>query len=345
MGTALARTAVTSADSLSGRQKVAIICMALGSDAAAKLTQLMSPEEVDSISFEIARMDDVNGPMVEAVLEEWLTRMLAADSLASGGLQVAREILEKAFGPRKAQQVLERIQSQLTSSAGLHRLRNADPQQLGNMVRGEHPQTIALILTHLEPQHTANVLKELDSEIGAEVVYRMARMEKVSPDLLQIIERSLGSETDLNVTQGMSASGGPAAVAAVMNFTPASLEKALLDGVHAKDAALCEQIKNLMFVFEDVGTLDNKALQRLLRDVDSKELALALKVASDDLKGKIMGAMSQRAVQALQDEMELMGPSRLKDVEAAQTNIVGIVRRLEEAGEIIIGGGDDDLVL
>jgi flagellar motor switch protein FliG len=345
VGTALARTSEASADSLTGRQKVAIICMALGSDTAAKLTQLMSPEEVDSISFEIARMDAVNGPMVESVLEEWLTRMLAADSLASGGLQVAREILEKAFGPRKAQQVLERIQSQLTSSAGLHRLRNADPQQLGNMVRGEHPQTIALILTHLDPQHTANVLKELDAELGSEVVYRMARMEKVSPDLLQIIERSLGSETDLNVVQGMSASGGPAAVAAVMNFTPASLEKALLDGVHAKDPALSEQIKNLMFVFEDVGTLDNKALQRLLRDVDSKELALALKVASDDLKGKIMGAMSQRAVQALQDEMELMGPSRLKDVEAAQTNIVGIVRRLEEAGEIIISGGDDDLVL
>jgi flagellar motor switch protein FliG len=344
VGTALARTGSADLDSLTGRQKVAIVCMALGSDAAAKLTQKMMPEDVDAISFEIARMDDVSGPLVEAVLDEWFTRMLAADSLASGGMQVAKEILEKAFGSRKAQQVLDRIQSQLTSSAGLHRLRNADPQALGNMVRGEHPQTIALILAHLEPQHTANVLKELDPEIGADVVYRMARMEKVAPELLEIVERSLGSETDLNVVQG-SASGGPAAVAAVMNFTPASLEKALLDGVHARDAALCEQIKNLMFVFEDVGSLDNKALQRLLRDVDSKELALALKVASDDLKGKIMGAMSQRAVQALQDEMELMGPSRLRDVEAAQTNIVGIVRRLEEAGEIIIGGGDDDLVL
>jgi flagellar motor switch protein FliG len=344
VGTALARIGPHELDSLTGRQKVAIVCMALGSDAAAKLTQKMTPEDVDAISFEIARMDDVGGPLVEAVLDEWFTRMLAADSLASGGMQVAKEILEKAFGPRKAQQVLDRIQSQLTTSAGLHRLRNADPQALGNMVRGEHPQTIALILAHLEPQHTANVLKELDTEIGADVVYRMARMEKVAPELLEIIERSLGSETDLNVVQG-SASGGPAAVAAVMNFTPASLEKALLDGVHAKDAALCEQIKNLMFVFEDVGSLDNKALQRLLRDVDSKELALALKVASDDLKGKIMGAMSQRAVQALQDEMELMGPSRLRDVEGAQTNIVGIVRRLEEAGEIIIGGGDDDLVL
>ena len=345
MGTALARTAHNSPETLTSRQKVAIVCMALGSDAAAKLTQKMSPEDVDAISFEIARMDNVSGPAVESVLDEWLARMLAADSLASGGLQVAREILEKAFGSRKAGQVLERIQSQLTSSAGLHRLRNADPQQLGNMVRGEHPQTIALILAHLDPQHTASVLKELDTEVGSEVVYRIARMEKVSPEVIQIIERSLGSETELNVAQGMSTSGGPAAVAAVMNFTTASLEKALLDGVHVKDAALCEQIKNLMFVFEDVGSLDNKALQRLLRDVDSKELALALKVASDDLKGKIMGAMSQRAVQALTDEMELMGPSRLKDVEAAQTNIVGIVRRLEEAGEIIIGGGDDDLVL
>jgi flagellar motor switch protein FliG len=345
VGTALARTAHNSPETLTSRQKVAIVCMALGSDAAAKLTQKMSPEDVDAISFEIARMDNVSGLAVESVLDEWLARMLAADSLASGGLQVAREILEKAFGSRKAGQVLERIQSQLTSSAGLHRLRNADPQQLGNMVRGEHPQTIALILAHLDPQHTASVLKELDTEVGSEVVYRIARMEKVSPEVIQIIERSLGSETELNVTQGMSTSGGPAAVAAVMNFTTASLEKALLDGVHVKDAALCEQIKNLMFVFEDVGSLDNKALQRLLRDVDSKELALALKVASDDLKGKIMGAMSQRAVQALTDEMELMGPSRLKDVEAAQTNIVGIVRRLEEAGEIIIGGGDDDLVL
>jgi flagellar motor switch protein FliG len=344
VGTALARQAQLTPDQLTGRQKVAIVCMALGSDAAARLTQKMAPEEVDAISFEIARMDNVSGSTVETVLDEWLTRMLAADSLAAGGMQVAREILEKAFGSRKAQQVLERIQSQLTSASGLYRLRNADPQQLGNMVRGEHPQTIALILAHLEPQHTAQVLKELDTDIGSEVVYRMARMEKVSPELLQIIERALGSETDLNVVQG-SASGGPAAVAAVMNFTTASLEKALLDGVHVKDAALCEQIKNLMFVFEDVGSLDSKALQRLLRDVDSKELALALKVASEDLKAKITGAMSQRAVQALQDEMELMGPSRLKDVEVAQTNIVSIVRRLEEAGEIVIGGGDDDLVL
>jgi flagellar motor switch protein FliG len=200
-------------------------------------------------------------------------------------------------------------------------------------------------MSHLQPSQTAAILKELDPSLGSEVVFRMARMEKVSPDMLNLIERSLAAETELSMAQGMSSSGGPEAVAQVLNLVNSTLEQQLLDGVGARDAALCEQIKNLMFVFEDIGSLDSKALQRMLRDVDSKELALALKVASEELKGKIMGAMSQRAVQALTDEMELMGPSRLKDVEAAQTNIVGIVRRLEEAGEIIIGGGEDDLVL
>jgi flagellar motor switch protein FliG len=213
------------------------------------------------------------------------------------------------------------------------------------MMRGEHPQTIAVILSHLEPQHTANVLKEIEPEIGSEVVYRMARMEKVSPELLSIIERSIAAETDLSVQQGMSASGGPAAVAAVLNFVNASLEKVLLDGVQSKDPALCDQIKNLMFVFEDIQTLDSRAIQRVLRDVDSKELALALKAASVELKTKIMSAMSQRAVQALTDEMELLGPSRMRDVEAAQANIVAVVRKLEEAGEIVLNGGEDDLLL
>lgn len=329
---------------LTGRQKVAVLCLALGSDAAASITQRLSPEEVDAISFEIARMESISPDVVDQVLDEWLTRITVADSLASGGIDAAREILEKAFGPRKAQQVLERIQGQLHNTIGLQRLRNADPQQLGTMLRGEHPQTIALILAHLDPQHTANILKEFDSEIGSEVVFRMAKMEKVQPEMLLLIERSLSAE-DLTVSQGMNTAGGPSAVASVLNYVTASLEKVLLDNVATRDQGLCEQIKNLMFVFEDIGTLDNRALQRLLRDVDSKELALALKAASIDLKGKITGAMSQRAVQALNDEMEMMGPVRMRDVETAQTNIVAMVRKLEEAGEVVLSAGDDDLVV
>jgi len=331
-------------EQLSGSQKVAILCMVLGSEAAAAITQKLAVEEVEQISFEIARMDRVSSEATDAVLSEWLDVMLAADSVAAGGVEFAREVMEKAFGAQKSQVMLKRILSQISDGAGLHRLRNADPQQLGNMLRGEHPQTVALILAHLEAQHTAAVLKELDPVFGAEVILRMARMEKVSPDMLVLIERSILTETDLAPAQGLSTSGGPAAVAEVLNLVAPSLEKAIMKGVEAIDPALCEQIRNLMFVFEDVVSLDDRSLQRLLREIDVKELALALKSASNEVKNKIMGGMSQRASAALKEEMEMLGPARKRDIESAQTAIVAMIRKLEDAGEIVVGGGADDLV-
>jgi flagellar motor switch protein FliG len=192
--------------------------MVLGSEAAAAITQKLAVEEVEQISFEIARMDRVSSEATDAVLSEWLDVMLAADSVAAGGVEFAREVMEKAFGAQKSQVMLKRIMSQISEGAGLHRLRNADPQQLGNTLRGEHPQTVALILAHLEAPHTASVLKELDPVFGAECVLRMARMEKVSPDMLVLIERSILTETDLAPAQGLSTSGGPAAVAEVLNL-------------------------------------------------------------------------------------------------------------------------------
>src|SRR5438477_8144717 len=235
-------------EQLSGAQKAAILCMVLGSEASAMLTQKLGQEEVEQISFEIARMDRVSNDATEAVLAEWVEVMLAADSIAAGGMEYASEVLEKAFGQQKSGAMVKRIQSQLSETAGLHRLRNADPQQLGNMMRGEHPQTIALILAHLEPPHTASVLKEFDPGLGSEVVLRMARMEKVSPDMLMLIERSIVTETDLAPTQGLSTSGGPAVVAEVLNLVAPSLEKAIMRGVEDKDPSLSEQIRNLMFV-------------------------------------------------------------------------------------------------
>jgi len=318
--------------------------MVLGSEAAAAITQKLAVEEVEQISFEIARMDRVSSEATDAVLSEWLDVMLAADSVAAGGVEFAREVMEKAFGAQKSQVMLKRILSQISEGAGLHRLRNADPQQIGNTLRGEHPQTVALILAHLEAQHTASVLKELDPVFGAEVVLRMARMEKVSPDMLVLIERSILTETDLAPAQGLSTSGGPAAVAEVLNLVAPSLEKAIMKGVEAIDPALCEQIRNLMFVFEDVVSLDDRSLQRLLREIDVKELALALKSASNEVKNKIMGGMSQRASAALKEEMEMLGPARKRDIESAQTAIVAMIRKLEDAGEIVVGGGSDDLV-
>ncbi|HET7322260.1 MAG TPA: flagellar motor switch protein FliG [Longimicrobiaceae bacterium] len=330
---------------LNGRQKVAILCMAVGPEMAAELTRGLSEEDMELISYEIARMEHVPGPTADAVLMEWIEIYRAAESLTEGGVDIAREILEKAFGPVAASQILKRIQAQLADSAGLHRLRNADPQQLANMLRGEHPQTIALILAHLQPGHTANVLKYLETTLGGEVIYRMARMEKVSPEMLQLIERSLGSETDLAMNQGMSASGGPEAVAEVLNQLTGSLEKELLEGVRTRDEELSVEIKNLMFVFEDLIKLDDRGIQRLLRDVDSKELALALKAASDGLKERITSAMSSRAVAALNEEMDFLGPVRVRDVEGAQSAIVAKVRELEEVGEIVISAGTDDLVI
>jgi flagellar motor switch protein FliG len=332
-------------EALTGRKKAALLCLALGTETAAKLTQRLTGDEVDLLSFEIARMEEFEPEIIDMVLEEWVESTLGLGSLSNGGVDFAKEVLEKAFGPQKASQILRRVQNQLADTAGLTRLRRADPTQLGNTLRNEHPQTIALVLAHLDPQQTASILKEIPGAVGGEVVYRMARMEKVQPEMLMLIERQIGAEAASLLTEGTS-SGGPKAVAEVMNFISGALEKELLEGVENRDPELCEQIKNLMFVFEDLITLDDKAIQRVLREVEAKNLALALKAASPPLKEKIMGCMSQRAVAALQEEMEMMGPAKMKDVEAAQTAIVGQVRRLEETGEIVIGGkgGDDVLV-
>lgn len=339
----MTKAAVSTA--LSGPQKAAVLCMVLGRDHAAKLTERLNPEEVEVISYEIARLEKVDGDLSDSVLKEWLDTARAAESIAMGGVDYAKEILEQAFGSQRAGFMLKRLQSQLNESAGLHRLRKVDPQQLGGMLRNEHPQTIALILAHLDPSQTAAVIKEIGPEIGKAVIYRMASMEKVSPEMLELIERALGPETELNLNQGLSVAGGPQSVAAVLNLIPPSLEKELLDGLNTEDAELCEQVKNLMFVFEDIIALDARAMQRVLREIESKDLALALKIASEELKASIMGAMTKRAVEALEEEMEFLGPVRLRDVETAQVMIVGKVRALEEAGEIVISAGGDDEVI
>jgi flagellar motor switch protein FliG len=330
---------------LTGRQKAAIFCMAIGSELSSKITERLPPDDVEAISFEIARMDRVPAEATKAVLDEWAQTIQAIDSMAEGGVDYAREILDRSLGPARAAQIMKRIQGQLADVAGLDRLRNVDPQQLGNAIRGEHPQTIALILAHLEPLHTATIIREIEPGVGSDVIYRMARMEKVLPEMLHLIESTLGDEVSLSLTEGMRSSGGPAAVAAVLNLVNSSLEKELIDGLAAKDPELCEQVRNLMFVFEDIATLDNRALERLLREVEVRELALALKVASEDLKNRIMSAMTQRALGALKDEMDFLGPVRVRDVESAQAKIVALVRRLDEAGEIVVGSGGDDVVV
>lgn len=328
---------------LNGRQKAAIVCMMLGTDPAAKLQQKLSPGESEAIGVEIARLNSVESSLADEVLREWVDMLGVSDSIAHGGLDYAQRMMESAYGAPQASLMLKRIQTQLSDTAGLHRLRSADPAQLSTMLRNEHPQTIALILAHLNPAQTATVLKDLTPDLGSEVVYRMATMAKVSPDMLQLIERSIWTE-ELQTQQGLSTSGGPQAVAAILALVPGASEKALLEGVAARDAALAQQIRDLMFVFEDIATLDDKSIQRLLREVEVKSLALALKGVSEGLTAKIMGGMSSRAVSSLQEEIETLGPQRKRDVEKAQSTVVAALRALEEAGEIVLSSAGDDVV-
>jgi len=332
-------------ENLTGAQKVAVFLMAVGPDKAAELTKGFSPEELEAVTLEIARLDSVPRSVTEAVLAEWRELEKAAESLAAGGVDYARQILERALGPQKAMTVLRRIENQLNDGSGFRTLRQADPDQLSTVLRNEHPQVVALILAHLPPEHTAAVLNRLPAALGADVLFRMARMEKVLPDVLQAIEQALGTESMLSLSTDMSLAGGPAAVAAVLNLVPTSIERDLLEGLSTRDPALADEIKNLMFTFDDLVKLDDRSLQRVLRDVEVKELALALKAASEEVKGKILSTMSQRAVAALKEEMEFLGAVRLRDVEAAQGAIVKIVRALEEAGEIVISAGNEDLVI
>lgn len=345
MSAASATATMMSDERFTGRQKAAILCLALGAEHAAKITQKLSTDEVEQISFEIARLDRVEPTIAEGVLVEWVESMIASAALSTGGVEYAREILEKAFNPQKAQGVLKRIVGQLADSDGLQRLRAAEAPQIARMFRNEHPQTVALVLAHLPTPLAAAVLKEFDAGDAADVTFRMARMEKVSPDMLLLIDRSLGTDMDLDFQKGMARPGGPTAVASLLNLMQGPLEKQILDRVAERDRALAEQIKNLMFVFEDIRGLDDRSLQRVLRDVETKTLALALKGASAELRTRITSQMSQRAAGALAEEMDMLGPARVKDVEAAQAAVVAQIRALEEAGEIVVNGGTDDVLV
>jgi flagellar motor switch protein FliG len=330
---------------MSGAQKAAVLCLAVGPERAAKILQMLTQVEVEAVSREIAVLQSVGADTVDGVMQEYRDVARAVDSMARGGVDVARQILEQAVGSPRAKGILERIQTQ-SAETGLKRLKRAAPEVLLSVLRGEHPQTVALILAHLDMRQAVSVIEVMDPQLAADVLYRVARMEKVAPEMLQIVEAGLASKADLSLSTEMTLSGGPSAVANVLNLTSPSIEKGLLDAIGQRDTGLAEAIKGLMFVFEDLQRLDARSMQRVLRDIDGKELALALKVASDGLKQHILKNMSERAAGALTEEMEYLGPVKVKDVEAAHGRIIQAVRALEESGEITVAGrGDaDDLV-
>ena len=344
MGASLA-SRVKTHENLSGPQKGAVLCMALGTERAARVLQQLTPSEVEMVSREIASLPSVGTETVTSVLEEFTHVSKAVEAVARGGVEYAQQVLEQALGPNRARAVLEKIQDQMVDT-GLKRLRKAAPEVLAGILRGEHPQTIALILAHLDVRQASKVVEAIGPEQAADILYRVARMDKISPEMLALVETGLSSKTDLSMSEEMTLSGGPAAVAKLLNLAPSSLEKQLLATIGDRDSDIAKEIESLMFVFEDMMLIDGRGIQRVLRDVDTKELALALKAASDELKNHIKGNMSERAAGALDEEIEMLGPVRVRDVEGAQTHIIETVRALEQSGEIMIrtSGGNDDII-
>jgi flagellar motor switch protein FliG len=319
--------------------------MALGTERAASIMKLLNAAEVESISREIAALSTVGADRVSEVLEEFSEKAQSAMTVAHGGVEFAQQVLDQAVGTSKARAILDRVQNHIVDT-GLKRLRNAQPEILVGILRGEHPQTIALILAHLDSRLTAAVIQGMDPRLAAEVLYRVARMDKISPEMLSLVESGLSSKTDLSLNEEMTMSGGPEAVAKLLNLMGGTLEKQLMEDISERNADIGNQIKALMFVFEDILLVDGRGIQRVLRDIDTKELALALKAASDELKQHIKSNMSARAAEALEEEIEMLGPVRVKDVEAAHTRIIEVVTGLSDSGEIMIRGrgGNDDII-
>ncbi len=325
-------------DIMPARQKVAVLMIALGQETTAEVMKYLSDMEVEQIAQSISELDIVTTEQEDAVLEEFEQLLLAGKYVSQGGIDFARGALEKALGPRKAQEVLDRVTS--TTSSGFYMLRNVDPNQIVPFISKEHPQTIALILSQLDPTQSAGVLNGLPEEMQSDVAIRIARMDNISPQILRELEESLANDLEAILSGQITEIGGPKAVAEILNHTGRSTEKAVLERLDAQDPELAEQVRNQMFVFDDIANLTDKEIQMVLREVDSKDLAVALKGGSDEIQKRILGNMSERVSTSLKEEMQFAAPMRMSDVEEVQLRIVQTVRQLEEAGQVTIVRGD-----
>ncbi|WP_044337402.1 flagellar motor switch protein FliG [Rossellomorea aquimaris] len=330
---------------LTGKQKAAILLISLGPDVSASVYKHLSEEDIEKLTLEISGVKKVENEAKEDILEEFHNIAIAQDYISQGGIGYAKTVLEKALGPEQALAIINRLTSSLQVKP-FDFARRADAAQILNFIQNEHPQTIALILSYLEPQQAGQILSELPQDVQADIARRIAIMDGTSPEVISEVEAILERKLSATVTQDYTQTGGVEAVVEVLNGVDRSTEKTILDALEIQDPELAEEIKKRMFVFEDIVTLDGRSIQRVIRDCDNEDLLLALKVSSDEVKEVVYRNMSNRMVETLKEEMEFMGPVRLRDVEEAQSRIVAVIRRLEDSGEIIIarGGGDDIIV-
>lgn len=330
---------------LSGKEKVAVFLISIGPEVSAEVLKHLKEEEIEEISFELARADLVDSETRDAVLMEFQELMLAQDFIMSGGIDYAREVLEKALGSQRAVDIINRLTSSLQTKP-FDFIRRTDPAHLVNFIQNEHPQTIALILSYLDPQKAATILAALNTDLQANVMKRIATMDRTSPEILREVERVLERKLSTLSSEDFTSAGGIDAVVAIINNADRTTERNIIETLEEDDPDLAEEIKKKMFVFEDIITLDDKSIQKVLRNIDNNDLSKALKSVDAEVQDKIYRNMSKRAAAMLKDDMEFMGPVRLKEVEEAQQKIVSVIRKLEEQGEIVIArGGDDDIVV
>lgn len=330
---------------LTGRQKAAIFLVTLGSEISAEIFKHLREDEIEALTFEIARLESVDSEMRDTVLQEFQELMMAQNFITSGGIDYARELLEKSLGSQKAVDIINRLTSSLQVRP-FDFIRRTDPTHLLNFIQQEHPQTIALILAYLEPNKASIILSSLPHEIQSDVAKRIATMDRTSPEVLREVERVLEKKLSTLSSEDYTAAGGVEAIVEILNLVDRSTEKTIIESLEEEDPELAEDIKKRMFVFEDIVLLDDRAIQKVLREVDTQELSKALKAVDSEVQDKIFRNMSKRAAQLLKEDMEYMGPIRLKDVEEAQQKIVSIIRKLEEQGEIVVArSGEDEMVV
>jgi flagellar motor switch protein FliG len=328
-----------------GRQKAAIFLVSIGSEISAEVFKYLREDEIETLTFEIARMETIEPDQKDAVLQEFQELMMANQFITTGGIDYARELLEKSLGSQKAIDIINRLTSSLQVRP-FDFIRRTDPAHLLNFIQQEHPQTIALILAYLEPNKASVILQNLPNDVQSDVSRRIATMDRTSPEVLREVERVLEKKLSTLSSEDYTTAGGVDSIVEILNLVDRASEKQIIEALEDEDPELAEEIKKRMFVFEDIVMLDDRAIQKVLREVDSQELAKALKSVDTEVQDKIYRNMSKRAAGMLKEDMEYMGPVRLKDVEEAQQKIVSIIRHLEDTGEIVVArAGEDELVV
>ncbi len=330
---------------LNGVQKAAILLITLGPDKAANVFKHLKEDEIEQLTLEIANTRSVSQSLKEEVLDEFYEVCLAQQYIAEGGIGYAKDLLEKALGSEKAMEVIGKLTASLQVRP-FEFIRKIDASQILNFIQEEHPQTIALILSYLSTGQASSIIAQLPQDKQADVAKRIAQMDRTSPDVIKEVERVLERKLSSLANQDYTLAGGVDAIVEILNTVDRGTEKHIMETLEIDEPELADEIRKKMFVFEDILTLDDRSIQRVLREVDNNELAVALKSANEEVQNAIFNNLSKRLATMIREDMDFMGPVRMKDVEEAQQKIVNIIRKLEDSGEIVTSrGGGDELVV